>query len=221
MRSCAARHWPWHASMDSLTSPSSCGATAADRRASMRLFLAIELPAPLLDALESAIAPLRAEAPEIAWVPVAKRHLTLKFLGDVGEERLDSLVVLADRVAREHRAFSMQLAGLGAFPNFRRARVVWIGVESGPRLELLHHDLELALERVGFEVEGRPFRPHVTVSRVRAPLAVERVRALARAARGVDFSATQPVAELVLFESTLASSGVRYRREHAATLGGR
>jgi 2'-5' RNA ligase len=187
----------------------------------MRLFLAIELPAPLLDALESAIAPLRAEAPEIAWVPVAKRHLTLKFLGDVGEERLDGLVALADRVARQHRAFSMQLAGLGAFPNFRRARVVWIGVEHEAKLELLHHDLEVAGESEGFEIEGRAFRPHVTLARVRAPMDVEQARRLARVARKVDFSANVDVGEITLFESMLAPSGASYRRIHAAQLGGR
>lgn len=187
----------------------------------MRLFLAIELPQDLLDALESAIAPLRAESPEIAWVPPTKRHLTLKFLGDVREDRLDGVVALADRVACQHRAFSMQLGGIGAFPNFRRARVVWIGVEQEPRLELLHHDLELACEQEGFEVEGRPFRPHVTLARVRTPLPVERVRALARVARTVRVKATTLVERITLFESTLAPSGARYRRVHAATLGGR
>ena len=68
----------------------------------------------------------------------------------------------------------MVLQGIGAFPNFRRARVVWIGVEQEPRLELLHHDLELACEQEGFEVEGRPFRPHITLARVRVPLPIER-----------------------------------------------
>ncbi|MEP6733858.1 MAG: RNA 2',3'-cyclic phosphodiesterase, partial [bacterium] len=189
----------------------------------MRLFLAIELPSPLLDALESAIAPLRAEAPEIAWVPVAKRHLTLKFLGDVADDRVDRIVALTDRVGGEHRAFSMQLGGIGAFPNFRRARVVWIGVEQEARLELLHHDLEVAGESDGFEIEGRAFRPHVTLARVRVPLEVERVRTLARAARTVDFSATVDVREITLFESTLGASGASYRRLHAAQLaeGGR
>jgi RNA 2',3'-cyclic 3'-phosphodiesterase len=189
-------------------------------RASMRLFLAIELPPDLLDALESAIVPLRAESPEIAWVPPTKRHLTLKFLGDVSEERLDHVVALADRVARQHRAFSMQLGGIGAFPNFRRARVVWIGVEHEARLELLHHDLEVGGEAAGFEIEGRAFRPHVTLARVRSPIDVEHARRLARVARRIDFSATVDVGEITLFESTLAQSGATYRRVHAAQLAG-
>jgi 2'-5' RNA ligase len=110
---------------------------------------------------------------------------------------------------------------VGAFPNFRRARVVWIGVEQEPRLELLHHDLELACEQAGFEVEGRPFRPHITLRAVRAPLPVERARALARVARTVRMKAMVPVERITLFESTLAPTGARYRRIHAASLGGR
>jgi 2'-5' RNA ligase len=186
----------------------------------MRLFLAIELPPDLLDTLETAIAPLRAELPDIAWVPPIKRHLTLKFLGDVADQKLGRVVAMTDGVARKHRAFSMQLGGIGAFPNFRRARVVWIGVEHEARLELLHHDLELAGEAEGFEIEGRAFRPHVTLARIRSPLELERARRLARAARRIDFSATVDVGEITLFESTLAQSGATYRRVHAAQLGG-
>jgi 2'-5' RNA ligase len=120
-----------------------------------------------------------------------------------------------------HDLLDESTASLGAFPNFRRARVVWIGVEQEPRLELLHHDLELACAQEGFEVEGRPFRPHITLARVRVPLPIERLRGLARVARTVRVKATAPVESITLFESTLAPSGARYRRVHAATLGGR
>ena len=88
----------------------------------MRLFLAIEIGAPLLEELEVAIAPLREIAPEIAWVPNAKRHLTVKFLGDVPEESLSTVVAMAEEGVRRHRAFALQVGGIGAFPNFRRAR---------------------------------------------------------------------------------------------------
>jgi 2'-5' RNA ligase len=114
----------------------------------------------------------------------------------------------------------MQIGGVGAFPNFRRARVVWIGVNHEARLELLHHDLEVAAETEGFEIAGRAFRPHVTLARVRTPLELEHVRRLARLARTIDFTATTDVSEITLFESTLASAGARYRRLHGATLGG-
>jgi 2'-5' RNA ligase len=187
----------------------------------MRLFFAIELGELVLDLLERETARLRDEAPDLSWTSREKRHLTLKFLGDVSDDAGTRLIDAAERTAERHRSMEMSIGGIGAFPNFRRARVVWIGVEQEPRLELLHHDLEIACEEVGFEVEGRPFRPHITLARVRAPLPVERVRTLARVARSVRVQATELVERITLFESTLAPSGARYRRIHAATLGGR
>jgi 2'-5' RNA ligase len=187
----------------------------------MRLFFAIELSAGVADAIEAASRPLRDAAPDLAWVLPEKRHITLKFLGDVDESALPQFVVAADRAASASRPFEMAVGGIGAFPNFRRVRVVWVGVESEPRLELLHHDLEVGCVGAGIEVEGRPFRPHVTLARVRSVLPLDEARALARAARKVAFSATQDVAVLTLFESVPAPSGTRYRRVHTATLGGR
>jgi len=187
----------------------------------MRLFFAIELTDDVQDLLDEATTSLRAEAPDLAWVDREKRHLTLKFLGDVVEEALPRLAAAADRATQRHGPLEMSVREVGAFPNFRRARVVWIGVEQERRLELLHHDLELACESEGFEVEGRPFRPHITLARVRNPLPVDRMKAFARVARSVRVRASVPVERITLFESILAPSGARYRCVHSATLGGR
>jgi len=187
----------------------------------MRLFFAIELADDVQDLLDEATTMLRAEAPELAWVDREKRHLTLKFLGDVADDALPRLADAADRAAERHGPLEMSIHEIGAFPNFRRARVVWIGVEQERRLELLHHDLELACELAGFEVEGRPFRPHITLARVRSPLSVERMKTFARMARSVRARATVLVERIILFESILAPSGARYRCVQSATLGGR
>jgi 2'-5' RNA ligase len=186
-----------------------------------RLFVAIELPNVVVAEMEDAIASLRAEAPELSWTPAQGRHLTMKFLGDVEPDRVDGITSMMDEIARTHRPFSIHLAQVGAFPNFRKARVVWLGVAHEPRLELLQHDLELAAEGLGFALDGLPFRPHVTLARVKAEVDVDRMRRLARAARKVDFSAAVNVAEMTLFESTRAPTGARHGRIYAATLGGR
>ena len=186
----------------------------------MRLFFAIELSEPVRAALDHAIAPLRVAEPGLAWVPSTKLHLTMKFFGEVPEPDAPRLAAAADVVAARHQPFEMTLGGVGAFPNFRRARVVWIGVATDPRLELLHHDLEVACGEAGFEVEGRPFRPHITLARVRTPLTLDRVKPFARAARRVAYAASDEVRALGLLESTLGSSAAGYRRVHAAPLGG-
>jgi 2'-5' RNA ligase len=186
----------------------------------VRLFFAIELGDALRSALDHAVAPLRVAESSLAWVRAERLHLTMKFLGDVDDEGAVRLSRAADAVAARHRPFEMTLGGVGAFPNFRRARVVWMGVASDPRLELLHHDLEVACGEEGFEVEGRPFRPHITLARVRSPMALDRARPFARAARRVAYAGSDEVRGLGLFESVPGSGSGPYRRVHAAPLGG-
>jgi 2'-5' RNA ligase len=186
----------------------------------VRLFFAIELGDVLRSALDHAVAPLRAAEPSLAWVRADRLHLTMKFLGDVDDEGAARLARAADAVASRHRPFEMTLGGVGAFPNFRRARVVWMGVAGDSRLELLHHDLEVACGEEGFEVEGRPFRPHITLARVRSPMALDRARPFARAARRVAYAASDEVRGLGLLESVPGGGPGPYRRVHAAPLGG-
>ena len=187
----------------------------------MRLFLAVELSSDVVRALARATAPLRAEVPTLCWVPPERCHLMVKFLGDLPESRMERMVAMSAAVAGAHRPLTMQLGGVGAFPNFQGARVVWTGVEHDARLELLHHDVEMASAEEGVELEGRAFRPHVTLARVREPLGEREGLRLARVAQAIDFSATQEVVAISLLESRLAPAGATYRRVHAAKLGGR
>ena len=154
-------------------------------------------------------------------MPAHRLHLTLKFIGAADESAVGPLAAACDEVADQHRPFEMLLGGVGAFANFRRPRVVWLGVESEPRLELLHHDVELAASRAGYEVDGRAFRPHVTLARVRTPFAPDAARSLARASRAVSYSTSVSVDRITLFDSVTGPAGTHYRRLHAATLGGR
>src|SRR5437773_11584384 len=110
--------------------------------------------------------------------------------GEQTSERAADVGQAVVGVAARHRALAADLGGVGAFPNFRRARVVWIGVAHEARLELLHHDVELACERLGFEIDGRPFRPHLTLARVKRDPGEDTLRALARAAKTIDYHHT-------------------------------
>ncbi len=184
----------------------------------MRLFLAINLPPDVRRDIVAATASMRESAPDISWVDESRLHLTLKFLDDQPAETADAIGAATAKVAGGHREIAMRLAGMGAFPNFRRARVVWMGVEQDPRLELLHHDVEVACETLGFEVEGRPFRPHLTLARVKDRLPEERARALSRAARRVDFSTDVVVRSLDLMRSDLGPGGSTYTTIASAPL---
>jgi len=184
----------------------------------VRLFLAINLPADVRRDIVAATAPMRDSAPEIGWVDETKLHLTLKFLDDQPPDTADAVRAAAAGVAGRHRELIMHLGGIGAFPNFRRSRIVWMGVEQDPRLELLHHDIEVACQALGFDVDGRPFRPHLTLARVKHPLADESARALSSAARGVDFGTEVAVQSLDLMQSELAPNGSKYTTLASAPL---
>ena len=166
--------------------------------------------------MTAAIAPLRAAAPHLSWTAEEKLHLTLKFLGERPEAAVERIGAAMDDVGRRHRPFTMRLRQVGAFPHFRRARVIWIGVEPTTQLEFLHHDVEVACEGLGIPLEGRAFRPHVTVARVRERQEDDVMRPVARAARAVTFEREVPVASVDLMRS---SPGARaYERLHASPL---
>jgi 2'-5' RNA ligase len=184
----------------------------------VRLFLAINLPDNVRQGVADATAGLRDAAPQLSWIPEARLHLTLKFFGEQPAEIVEPLRETLSGVATRHRTLSVDLGGIGAFPNFRRARVVWMGVSHEPRLELLHHDVEVACEQLGFEIEGRPFRPHLTLARVKHALDEPTLRALARAGKSVDYRDEVVIDSIDLMHSELSSSGSTYTCLAAAPL---
>jgi len=183
----------------------------------VRLFLAINLEPAVRRAIIHATSTLRDAAPTLSWVDESRLHLTLKFFGEQQADVVTPLSKSLDDVAARHRTFAMHLGDVGAFPNFRRARVVWMGIARDPRLELLHHDVEVACERQGFELEGRAFRPHLTLGRVKPRADQAELRKLSRISRTIDFKEDSLVQSLDLMQSTLGAAA-RYACLHAATL---
>jgi RNA 2',3'-cyclic 3'-phosphodiesterase len=184
----------------------------------VRLFLAINFPEDVRRRIVAATSALRDAAPDLSWITEPRLHLTLKFLDEQPAGRVPEIEAALAGVAGRHKELVMTLGGIGAFPNFRRARVVWMGMTQEPRLELLHHDIEVALEQIGFELEGRAFRPHLTLARVKHPLPEERLRALWRAAKRIDFETDLHVWSVDLMRSDLSSAGRAYTTLVSAAL---
>ena len=183
----------------------------------VRLFLAIELDPEVRRGVAEATAPLRAAAPSLRWVAESRLHMTVEFLGEQPDEVAAALPAALDDVSHRHRAFAMVVGGVGAFPNFRRPRVVWMGVALDPRLELLHHDVEVACDRIGHALDGRPFRPHVTLARARGHVAREELAQLRAARDAMVFGASSVVSSVDLMCS-ITGADARYERMHAARL---
>lgn len=184
----------------------------------MRLFIAVDLDAAVRDRLGIVVETLRTAAPRVRWTPPDHIHFTVKFLGEQPEALVAPLADALRSVASEHRAMPVVLGGLGAFPNLRRPRIVWMGVRDPNRLELLQHDVELACERLGVPVDGRPFRPHLTLGRAGENVPDEQLQALARAARAQRFEEESMVDSVRLMQSELGRGGPVYTVLAAAAL---
>lgn len=185
----------------------------------MRTFLALNLPPAARDALYEHAAPVRAAAPLATWVARENLHLTLQFLGDVDKKRIAAVETRVREIAATHRRLTLDIGGAGAFPNLGQPRIVWMGVTSDPRLELLQHDLELGNESLGFPVEGRAFRPHITMGRIRVALPAAERQALVAELRRCGFTERVTVTSVDLMESALGLGGSRYTLLAAAALG--
>ena len=175
----------------------------------MRCFVAIPLPDEVKAKVAAVAADLRRRCgdADVRWTAAASLHLTLKFLGTVAAERLDAVRAALDRVVDGVRLPVLSLAGLGAFPQPRRARVLWLGVAEGaePLIELATA-IDGGLATVGFEPEGRPFTPHLTLGRVRAPRGGADLRDALAADAGVTVG-SWTAREVVLYESLLRPGG--------------
>lgn len=135
----------------------------------MRLFVAVVPPEEAIEDLDDFLDVRRSAAP-FRWASAEQFHLTLAFLGDVEERRLDDLVERLGRAAARRTAFETRIAGGGAFPNVGRARVLWAGLDldegSRTTLDRLATGCRAAANRAGIVVDGQRFRPHVTLARI-------------------------------------------------------
>ena len=178
---------------------------------SRRLFLGVNLPPSAKEECLRISRWLKQTGADVKWVEEANFHVTLKFLGEVGEDRIREVTAACEAVSKDHPGFSFSLSGLGAFPSATAPRTLWIGAQtSGQPFERLAQDLEEALGRLGFKREERAFHPHVTIGRVRSPRnRVHLIEALHKETHGV-FVPYLPARAVTLFESTLTPQGAVY-----------
>jgi 2'-5' RNA ligase len=136
----------------------------------MRLFIAIELPDVIKQGIAKVQDELRTAGGNAGWTRPEGIHLTLKFLGDVPEERVPEIMAAMAGAAQGIGKLNLEVTGAGAFPNIKVPRVLWIGVFGDiEKLAILQAEVEDAMERLGFEREARMFSPHLTLARIKFP----------------------------------------------------
>ncbi len=134
----------------------------------IRTFIAVELPQGIHDSLKQLQDALRDPMPDVRWTKSGNIHLTLKFLGDVEISRIEAIGKALADIACQFTPFTTSFTNIGAFPNSRKPRIVWVGLEKGAdELAKMARQIEDSMKRLGFPREKRRFNPHLTVGRIR------------------------------------------------------
>jgi 2'-5' RNA ligase len=163
---------------------------------------------------------LRPVAAGIAWVAADNLHVTLKFLGEVEDGRVDPVLEALRAAVAASEPFDLDVRGLGAFPSPGRPRVLWAGIDRGAQaLAAVAGRVEAALTRLGFAPEGRPFAAHVTLGRVREPRRDPALAAALVAGARRDFGTVRADC-ITLVRSQLSPRGARHTVVQACAFGG-
>ena len=179
----------------------------------IRSFLALDPPEEVLGEIDAVQRRLRKVIEgDIRWVRPEGIHLTLKFFGDVSGDDVANIATVVEKAAEGERPFSLAIGGAGVFPDPHRPRVLWLGMNGDvERLLVFQRGVEQALLQIGFPREERPFRPHLTLGRIKTSRGLI---GLARALeKGEEYTAGRFIASgLSLMQSELTPRGAIYTR---------
>ncbi len=175
-----------------------------------RIFIALKIEPD--DLLLRMIASLRSVLgnEKITWVDPANIHLTLAFLGDTGEDRIKVAGIAVRQNSSGFGEFSFNLSGTGIFKNFQEPRVIWIGIEESEKLIQLNDLIITGLKDTGFRIEERPFRPHITLGRIKFIKDPDLLKAALERYQDTHFQKVY-VKEVILYESILKPTGPVYK----------
>ncbi|HXE74096.1 MAG TPA: RNA 2',3'-cyclic phosphodiesterase [Candidatus Xenobia bacterium] len=176
----------------------------------MRLFVALELSDAVRAAVREAIGRLQRARADVRWARAEGMHLTLKFIGEVSEGKL-AAIRQALAAVRSPQPVEMNFRGLGYFPNQRRPRVLWVGIDASANLTELVAQMETALEPLGIERENRAFVPHLTLGRFKSDRRLARLQEEIAALPTSEFGHVE-TGEFFLFQSKLSPKGAEYTK---------
>ena len=183
----------------------------------IRAFIAVEIAPQTVRQISAVVADLKPRIPGIRWVSSTNFHFTLKFLGDIEESKIEPIAQALELALHPFPRFTINAKDLGVFPDLKRPRVLWIGLEGKELLELASK-VEKALEPLGFVPEKREFKPHLTVGRWRQfDRASRNFLEELQKWQGHEFGVST-VAEVILFQSELRREGAIYHRLKVVTL---
>jgi len=135
----------------------------------VRLFVALVFPAEIKTVLGDLIADLKPRGQGIKWVEPQNIHLTLKFIGEVPEKKVERITEALGEVLAGRKKFQGHIIGCGGFPDLRRPRVLWVGLEGGEPAVELAKEINHKLIPIGVKSEKKRLSPHLTLGRIKRP----------------------------------------------------
>jgi 2'-5' RNA ligase len=187
----------------------------------LRAFIAVEIPLEVRQAVCHATSDLQKKISSLVrWVPMENMHFTLKFLGDISPANVEMLTQMLQAETDLFHCFDLRFDGLGSFPNLKRPRVIYIGIQAPAALKTLQRGIESASRRLGYESEERGFSPHLTIGRVKQNVTATEQQTIRRALEEtkIDSLGTARVDSVHLYKSDLQPTGSVYTRLFSAPL---
>lgn len=175
----------------------------------MRTFLGIDLPDEIKKNIKEVIEKLK-KVKEARTVKLENLHITLKFLGDVEEKKIELIKEKLKSSFSDFPCFEVKLKGIGVFPEEKRVRVLWIGVEDNGILKKLNEKIERIMEKFGFERE-KEFVSHITIARFKSVPNLNFIREFLEKHRDAVFGKFK-IEDFFLYESFLTPEGPIYRK---------
>ena len=173
----------------------------------IRAFVAVEIP--VIREVEELIEALRNCRARLSVPKASSLHITMKFLGDIDQGQIGDIREVMKTIAAEFQPFEARIVGVGAFPNRRKPRILWLGIEDDGSLGRIAEGIDSGLASVGFAREQREFRSHVTIARIKSGSNLDQVMSLISEKENSSFGRFQ-VMEMKLKKSTLTPSGAIY-----------
>jgi 2'-5' RNA ligase len=182
----------------------------------IRAFIAIELPEAVRTEITHIQDQIKVKSKiHIRWVKPSNIHLTLKFLGDINSNQVEDIIKAIGDASPGFGSFRLGINGLGVFPNTNRVQVIWVGLSGNlDKLGKLQRNIDIALGRLGFPAEKRPFSPHLTLGRMSDHAKPVERQSTGRLIASMDFRSRLdfPVTSVYLIKSQLTREGPIYSR---------
>ena len=184
----------------------------------IRAFIAVDLDDPVIEKVCNVVEILKSRITEIRWLRKENLHLTLKFLGNIAESQVEPITAALRHPLGLFSPCTISAKGLGVFPDFRRPKILWVGL-TGDQLVQLAAEIESALMPLGFTPENRAFTPHLTIGRWReGSRPAKNLRQEIDRLNDFEFGACA-VRQIVLFQSVLKPEGASYSELRTIQLG--